>query len=216
MYRRNNLPARTDIGLFYASSDTTEDCTLDLSSLFVIIDAVRCHPHAVGERLCQAVADLTAQQACLSFHLSSAPCSEPYETGSMRFPVQYEDYIYGTLCIALEKKTNHPSLPIPVAEQLAKTCGIIINTIEKEIFVRFQARHSGSSCIEPLTVREREVLMHMGQGLNQREIARLLHISPATVATYRQHIYAKWGVNRSLSAVLAGHEAGLFFYLTAM
>lgn len=79
--------------------------------------------------------------------------------------------------------------------------------------MQFQARHSRYPGIEPLTVREREVLMHMGQGHNQREIARLLQISPTTVATYRQHIYAKWGVNRPLSAVLTGHEAGLFLYL---
>ena len=214
MYQRNAVSGRADSTASLAHPYGDENGTLDLSSLFAIVEAVRSYPHSLGKRLHQVVAHLTTQRVALFLHLSSNTCPESHTSGSIHHLVQYEGYVYGTLCTAYDKKTKRPYLPTQVVEQVAKTCGIIINAVEKEAFVQFQARRLPCSNLEPLTIREREVLMHMGQGHTQGEIARLLQISPTTVATYRQHIYAKWGVNRPLSAVLTGHEAGLFLYLT--
>ncbi|WP_165423833.1 response regulator transcription factor [Ktedonosporobacter rubrisoli] len=208
MFRRNS--GRIDQELVSVSPTGHEERPLAQSLLFAVVDTAHCHPRTIGKYLCQSVTEITAHHAYLSLHLSSVTCPEPYETGSLRYPVQYEHYSYGTLCIALNAHTHLPCLSSSVAEQLAKTCGIIIDRVEKDTFVRYQAHHPW---IEPLTMRERDVLMHMGHGYTQGEIARLLHISPTTVATHRQHIYAKWGLNSPLSAVLMGHEIGLFFYL---
>jgi len=53
-----------------------------------------------------------------------------------------------------------------------------------------------------LTVREREILDLMSEGLRQREIARRLIISPKTVATHVEHILRKLGVRSSSEAVM--------------
>ena len=53
-----------------------------------------------------------------------------------------------------------------------------------------------------LTVREREILDLMSEGLRQREIARRLIISPKTVATHVEHILRKVGARSSSEAVM--------------
>jgi DNA-binding CsgD family transcriptional regulator len=52
-----------------------------------------------------------------------------------------------------------------------------------------------------LTRREREILAHVEQGLSNAEIAARLWISPATVRTHLQNVYAKLGVSRRTAAL---------------
>jgi DNA-binding NarL/FixJ family response regulator len=60
-----------------------------------------------------------------------------------------------------------------------------------------------------LTRREREVLRLLARGLDQRDIARTLFISPKTVATHIQRVLTKLGVHSRAQAVAAAHERGL-------
>jgi DNA-binding NarL/FixJ family response regulator len=60
-----------------------------------------------------------------------------------------------------------------------------------------------------LSAREREVLVLVAKGTANREIARTLFISEATVKTHLLHIYAKFGVNDRAAAVATGFERGL-------
>ncbi|MFK0154411.1 response regulator [Streptomyces sp. NPDC090493] len=62
---------------------------------------------------------------------------------------------------------------------------------------------------EPLSAREREVLALVARGTSNREIARELFISEATVKTHLTHLYAKLGVNDRAAAVAAGYERGI-------
>jgi LuxR family maltose regulon positive regulatory protein len=55
--------------------------------------------------------------------------------------------------------------------------------------------------IEPLTPREFEVLRLLGEPLSNREIARRLNISYATVKRHTITIYGKLGVNNRWDAV---------------
>jgi two-component system response regulator NreC len=48
----------------------------------------------------------------------------------------------------------------------------------------------------PLTAREREVLQLIAEGRSREEIARSLHISPATVQTHRRHMMKKLNCHR--------------------
>ncbi|WP_328656195.1 response regulator transcription factor [Streptomyces sp. NBC_00334] len=54
-----------------------------------------------------------------------------------------------------------------------------------------------------LTARERDVLALLGQGLGNREIARSLFLSEATVKTHLGRVYAKLGVRTRTAAVAA-------------
>ncbi|MFJ3866588.1 response regulator [Streptomyces nigra] len=62
---------------------------------------------------------------------------------------------------------------------------------------------------EPLSAREREVLALVARGTSNREIARDLFISEATVKTHLTHLYAKLGVNDRAAAVATAYERGI-------
>ena len=62
---------------------------------------------------------------------------------------------------------------------------------------------------EPLSAREREVLALVARGTSNKEIARELFISEATVKTHLTHVYAKLGVNDRAAAVAVGYDRGI-------
>ncbi|MFE9769185.1 response regulator [Streptomyces sp. NPDC005808] len=59
---------------------------------------------------------------------------------------------------------------------------------------------------EPLSGREREVLALVAKGTSNREIARVLFISEATVKTHLTHLYAKLGVKDRAAAVAVAYD----------
>ncbi|GAA2554027.1 response regulator transcription factor [Winogradskya consettensis] len=64
---------------------------------------------------------------------------------------------------------------------------------------------------EPLSQRELEVLQLIAQGRTNRDAARQLFISEATVKTHLQHVYAKLDVSDRAAAVATAFSRG---YLT--
>ncbi|MBA2678504.1 MAG: response regulator transcription factor, partial [Ktedonobacteraceae bacterium] len=64
-----------------------------------------------------------------------------------------------------------------------------------------------------LTKREREVLMLMCLGHDQKTIADRLCISPTTVGKHRQHIYEQLNVHNEHDALLAAYHLGFFSIL---
>ena len=59
---------------------------------------------------------------------------------------------------------------------------------------------------EPLSAREREVLALVAKGTSNKEIARVLFISEATVKTHLTHVYGKLGVKDRAAAVAVGYD----------
>jgi DNA-binding NarL/FixJ family response regulator len=60
-----------------------------------------------------------------------------------------------------------------------------------------------------LSAREREVLTLVAKGTSNREIARVLFISEATVKTHLTHIYAKLDAKDRAAAVANGYDRGI-------
>ena len=60
-----------------------------------------------------------------------------------------------------------------------------------------------------MSARERETLTLIAEGLSAPDIARVLHLSTATVKTHLQHIYEKLGVSERAAAVAEAMRRGL-------
>jgi DNA-binding NarL/FixJ family response regulator len=62
---------------------------------------------------------------------------------------------------------------------------------------------------EALSAREIEVLGAVARGFSNRDVARELHISEATVKTHLLHVFAKLGVDDRTAAVTVSLERGI-------
>jgi LuxR family maltose regulon positive regulatory protein len=63
--------------------------------------------------------------------------------------------------------------------------------------------------IEPLSEREREVLLLIAEGLSNREIAQRLFLSLSTVKVHTYNIYGKLGVHSRTQAVAKARALGI-------
>jgi DNA-binding NarL/FixJ family response regulator len=63
--------------------------------------------------------------------------------------------------------------------------------------------------LDRLTDREREVLVHIGHGLANREIAREMNLGESTVKTYVKRILMKLALRDRVHAVVYAYETGL-------
>jgi DNA-binding NarL/FixJ family response regulator len=63
--------------------------------------------------------------------------------------------------------------------------------------------------LEPLTDREREVLVAVGHGLSNAEVGRSLFMSEATVKTHVSRLLLKLGCSNRVQVAILAHDAGL-------
>ena len=74
---------------------------------------------------------------------------------------------------------------------------------------RGQRRRETLARLEGLTEREREVLIQIGLGQANAEIAKQLHMSEATVKSHVSHIFEKLAVTNRVQIAIAAFRAGL-------
>ena len=74
---------------------------------------------------------------------------------------------------------------------------------------RIFARRGGEHRSQELTARERQILQLAAHGLPRKAIAQHLTVSPLTVKSHFQNIYAKWNVSDRAAAVAKALREGL-------
>jgi DNA-binding NarL/FixJ family response regulator len=67
----------------------------------------------------------------------------------------------------------------------------------------------GSPALDQLTSRERQVLVHVAEGMSNSEIAAALHVSEATVKSHLGRVLAKLSLHDRVQAVIFAYQAGL-------
>jgi DNA-binding NarL/FixJ family response regulator len=87
--------------------------------------------------------------------------------------------------------------------------------VTRRVIERFTAedrtrhRRAALSRLDGLTEREREVLIEIGLGHANAEIARHLHMSEATVKTHVTHLFEKLSVTNRVQLAIGAFRAGL-------
>jgi DNA-binding NarL/FixJ family response regulator len=74
---------------------------------------------------------------------------------------------------------------------------------------RTQRRREALDRLDPLTDRERQVLVEIGRGHANAEIATNLYLGEATVKTHVSHLFDKLGVTNRVQLAIAAFRAGL-------
>jgi DNA-binding NarL/FixJ family response regulator len=74
---------------------------------------------------------------------------------------------------------------------------------------RVGRRREALARLETLTGREREVLIEVGQGRSNAEIASALHLTEATVKSHVSHLFTKLDAVNRVQIAIAAHRAGL-------
>ncbi len=167
--------------------------------------------HGEVAHLCHEVSQITQERAHLRFGRERAlkRVQIPLQT-LITLPVRFGNLFYGALYITFDPiHTELSSIPLPIAQLLAQTCGWLLYTLEQSIFLQGQCQQLEYQVDRPLTKREREVLQLMYRGCNQDKIAEALCIAPATVGKHRQHIYERLGVHNERDALLAAYHSGV-------
>jgi DNA-binding NarL/FixJ family response regulator len=86
---------------------------------------------------------------------------------------------------------------------------VLAPSVAQRLMTRLQAPVPAAAPVEALTDRELEVIRLVAAGSTNRESARRLFISEATVKTHLLHVYAKLGVRDRAAAVAEAYKRGL-------
>ena len=128
-----------------------------------------------------------------------------------------EEYVYD----ALRAGASGFLLKNAPPEQLAEAVRIIAGgesllapavtrmVVERYVGIRRDSSYDEEALRSTLTPRELEVMRHVAQGLNNREIAETLTVAEPTVKTHVARILGKLGLRDRAQVVVAAYESGL-------
>ncbi|WP_328695694.1 response regulator transcription factor [Streptomyces sp. NBC_00342] len=126
-----------------------------------------------------------------------------------------DDYIYGALRAGaagfLVKDMALDDI-LAAVRVVAAGDALIAPSVTRRLIKEFAGRPASASPSRPLTAitdREREVLVLVGSGLSNAEIAERLFISVATAKTYLTRLLAKLDARDRVQLVIIAYEAGL-------
>lgn len=125
-----------------------------------------------------------------------------------------DDYLFGALeagASGFLLKDADPDVIIRAVRQVAAGNGTVDQALTRRVLREFVSRRSlqpvtGDRADGVLTVREREVLMLLAQGMSNEEIAAELVVEVSTVKSHLARMLPKLGVRSRLQAVVWAYQ----------
>ncbi|MCP3771102.1 MULTISPECIES: response regulator [Streptomyces] len=127
-----------------------------------------------------------------------------------------DEYVYGALRAGasgfLVKDMDMDQI-LAAIEVVAEGDALIAPSVTRRLIAEFLARPDATPSpprpVEGITVREREVLILVGRGLSNAEIATQLHISIATAKAHVSRLLTKLDARDRVQLVILAYELGL-------
>lgn len=124
-----------------------------------------------------------------------------------------DEYVHGALKAGARGfllKDAGPALLTQAIHAAADGDALIAPSVTVRLLAAFARSQKGPSAqpIEPLTLREEQVLLPVAQGRTNSEIASDLHISPSTVKTHLASLMRKLGARNRVELAMWAHETG--------
>ncbi|MGN6088625.1 MAG: response regulator [Actinomycetales bacterium] len=126
-----------------------------------------------------------------------------------------DEYVYDALragAAGFLLKDAPPDQMVAAIHAVAAGDALIAPAVTKRLLAEFVKRpqpHDAESRLERLTGRERDVLMRVGRGLSNSEIAAELYLGEATVKTHVGNVLSKLQLRDRVQAVVFAYEHGL-------
>ncbi|NHI18840.1 response regulator transcription factor [Phycicoccus endophyticus] len=127
-----------------------------------------------------------------------------------------DDYLFDALeagASGFLLKNAEPEQLVDAVRVVGSGSGILAPEVTRRVIERMTAerpsRRAAPAGLERLTEREREVLVLVGRGLSNAEIAARLVLGEATVKTHVSSCLAKLHLRDRVQAVVLAHETGL-------
>ena len=110
-------------------------------------------------------------------------------------------------------KVSPPEQLIAAVRTVAGGGGLLDPSVTLRVIETFAAapasRTSRSAALDALTDRERDVLVLIGRGISNAEIAAELYLGEATIKTHVSSVLMKLGLRDRVQGVVAAYEMGL-------
>ncbi|TDB91913.1 response regulator transcription factor [Actinomadura sp. KC216] len=130
-----------------------------------------------------------------------------------------DEYLFGALRAGaagfILKDTDADSL-IAAVRSVANGGGVLSPSVTRRLIADYatrmsppEAREQQAKVLEPLTAREQEVLVCVGRGLSNRQIATKLGLAENTAKTHVSRVLAKLGMNSRVQAAILAQELDL-------
>ncbi|MFI0406057.1 response regulator [Actinomadura sp. 3N508] len=130
-----------------------------------------------------------------------------------------DEYLFGALRAGaagfILKDTDADSL-IAALRSVATGGGVLSPSVTRRLIADYatrmsppEAREQQAKVLEPLTAREQEVLVCVGRGLSNRQIATKLGLAENTAKTHVSRVLAKLGMNSRVQAAILAQELDL-------
>ena len=125
-----------------------------------------------------------------------------------------DQYVYDALRAGASGFLLKDTAPQQLLDAIRIVAGgeaLIAPSITARLISEFAARPdpSGTRLLEPLTDRERDVLIEVGKAKTNAEIAQALYISPLTAKTHVSRILGKLHARDRAQLVVIAYETGL-------